>query len=205
MRLPSLLALAACFGGLTGVASKAVGSLLAFAVVGGSAAAAAVASSWLTWTFSLLLVGSVLFQLFYLNAALKEGAARVCVPMYQGLFLIAGLISGLVVWREDEGLSLPPAAACVGCGVLCVALGLLVVAQPAPLAPPAPRPPVPPRRCLSAPAALGGRVFGGDAGGEGAAAARPLACAAGVSLPEEAGGLRPRRGGAAKAGGGPGA
>lgn len=78
VRLPCLMGLAALFGALTGAASKAVGSLLVHA--GRNSAIVEVVSSFWLWLCVMILVASVLFQLAYLNAALKEGSAGVVVP-----------------------------------------------------------------------------------------------------------------------------
>jgi hypothetical protein len=206
-RLGCLITLAALCGGLTGVASKAVGSLLAFAVGGGSGAPGEVAGSFLLWVSLAILLASVALQLGFLNQSLKEGAAGVCVPAYQAAFLLCGLASGLILWREDAVLRPPAAAACVAAGVALILVGLFVVVKKGAAtsaAPPPPPPPAPPllrraqagaaplrrrsspRRTVSSPAALG-HAAGPGAPGGGAAGA---ACAAADSLPE---GLRQRR------------
>ena len=190
-RLACLLGLAALFGALTGVCSKAVGSLLSFAVGGGAGAAGLAVGSFLLWLFVAILLGSVVLQMGYLNEGLKEGTAATVVPVYQGLFLLSGLVSGLVLWREDEGLRSPAAGGCVAAGVLLILAGLALVARRKP--PPLPAPLLPPhalqqhqrraaaqaariRRCTSAPAAL-------CAGASPAALKQALGpCAAGDSL-----------------------
>jgi hypothetical protein len=184
-RLPCLLGLSALFGALTGAASKAVGSLLVQA--GRTGSIAEVAASFYTWLFVLVLVASVLFQLAYLNEALKVGAASVVIPSYQGLFLLGGVATALVLWREDEGLT-PAGGGCVGAGVAIIIAGLAykaVLDRASPATgtrePPAAPPPRHIRRSASAPAA---RLR---------AAAGAPAAAAGTSPPAAAPAATPRK------------
>lgn len=79
-------------------------------------------------TAILLLLGSLLFQVHYLNLALERFDAVLIVPVYQGFWILLTACAGLVTYRELNGLSVSQAIAFL-IGVAVTFLGVYFLSR----------------------------------------------------------------------------
>jgi len=114
-------AVAGLFSGFVGSFSKAVVSVFSAAVGSG---ADGNLNRWEPWILLVCLPAALVFQVFYLNSALRRFAANEAVPLYQSMVVVAGLMFGWVIFNEAAGKS---GGAIVGvvCGFLLIVAGIL--------------------------------------------------------------------------------
>ncbi|WFD29553.1 hypothetical protein MSPP1_000562 [Malassezia sp. CBS 17886] len=118
------VAVCAVFGAFTVLATKGISSFLVLGAAGGGRLL--ILREPLFFLLLVVLVGTAVFQLVYLNLALQQFDARHVIPVQFVLFTVSTIVGSAILYGDFEGVSWPRVAAfLVGC--LGTFLGVLVL------------------------------------------------------------------------------
>ena len=114
----ALLLLSSLFSCATGAFARQLGLILSLGSLG--------LSSPLLWGSLAGVVGSVILQVWNLNASLKLAPSALVMPLYQALFVLFGVAAGALLWGEGVQRTAFQNA-CLGGGIGLIVVGLLVL------------------------------------------------------------------------------
>lgn len=121
------LGLVALFGALTALSTKAVSSLLSFAFL-------RALYDPLTYACVIVLAGTAVLQINYLNRALQTFPSTVVIPTHFVLFTLSVIIGSATTYHDFDGMTMGQIACFVG-GCIVTFGGVTVIARTAPRRP----------------------------------------------------------------------